>query len=604
MSNYFPQELIDQIRQANDVVEIVSEYVSLKKKGRNYFGLCPFHAEKTPSFSVNPEKQIFHCFGCGQGGNIVTFLMSHEKLGFVEAIRFLAKRANIRLPQKETNRQEMELNDKLLLVHQLASSYYTSNLENNIKGKMGQDYLGSRKLSDQTISEFRLGLALDEWDGLHKSANAKGVETPTLLEAGLIIARNDGKGYYDRFKNRLIFPIFNLSGKTVAFAGRILDEKDSPKYMNSPESPIYQKGKLLYGLNFSKEEIREEKFAIVVEGYMDYLSLYQSGIRNLVASCGTAFTSDQARLLARFAEEVVLLFDSDTAGQNAVLRSVDLLYDAGLDVKVGVLPAGYDPDKYVNEFGAGQLGKLIKESNSYIKFKISLLKGKFSKLSLREQEQVLVSFAQTAAKIGHEVRKDLYLKQVSEELGIGEATLRKALKSVSPRTGESKPARETTGAKLTEEVWEREFLAFMIDNPTWFKEAVPQISLEDFSIPTHEQLWRLLQDENQLGDELDIADLLEATQNQDLRQLLLELANFDYPRQETSTTFPDYIQKFNDYIQKFKARRIEGPVRKVKQALKEAEREKNGKRAQALMKELQDMQNILKDSRLTGKPIE
>ena len=604
MSNYFPQELIDQIRQANDVVEIVSEYVSLKKKGRNYFGLCPFHAEKTPSFSVNPEKQIFHCFGCGQGGNVVTFLMSHEKLGFVEAIRFLAKRANIRLPQKETNRQEMELNDKLLLVHQLASSYYTSNLENNIKGKMGQDYLGSRKLSDQTISEFRLGLALDEWDGLHKSANAKGVETPTLLEAGLIIARNDGKGYYDRFKNRLIFPIFNLSGKTVAFAGRILDEKDSPKYMNSPESPIYQKGKLLYGLNFSKEEIREEKFAIVVEGYMDYLSLYQSGIRNLVASCGTAFTSDQARLLARFAEEVVLLFDSDTAGQNAVLRSVDLLYDAGLDVKVGVLPAGYDPDKYVNEFGAGQLGKLIKESNSYIKFKISLLKGKFSKLSLREQEQVLVSFAQTAAKIGHEVRKDLYLKQVSEELGIGEATLRKALKSVSPRTGESKPARETTGAKLTEEVWEREFLAFMIDNPTWFKEAVPQISLEDFSIPTHEQLWRLLQDENQLGDELDIADLLEATQNQDLRQLLLELANFDYPRQETSTTFPDYIQKFNDYIQKFKARRIEGPVRKVKQALKEAEREKNGKRAQALMKELQDMQNILKDSRLTGKPIE
>src|SRR4030067_1311481 len=208
------------------------------------------------------------------------------------------------------------------------------------------------------------------------------------------------------------------------------------------------------------------------------------------------------------------------------------------------------------------------------------------------------------ATIGHEVRKDLYLKQLSEELGIGEVTLRKALKSVSPRTGESKPARETTGAKLTEEVWEREFLAFMIDNPTWFKEAVPQISLEDFSIPTHEQLWRLLQDENQLGDELDIADLLEATQNQDLRQLLLELANFDYPRQETSTTFPDYIQKFNDYIQKFKARRIEGPVRKVKQALKEAEREKNGKRAQALMKELQDMQNILKDSRLTGKPIE
>src|SRR4030067_3032256 len=350
MSRLFPHEFIEEVRSANDIVSLVSEYVSLKKKGRNYFGLCPFHAEKTPSFSVNPEKQIFHCFGCGQGGNIVTFLMSHEKLGFVEAIRFLAKRANIRHPQKETNRQEMELNDKLLLVHQLASSYYTSNLENNIKGKMGQDYLGSRKLSDQTISEFRLGLALDEWDGLHKSANAKGVETPTLLKAGLIIARNDGKGYYDRFKNRLIFPIFNLSGKTVAFAGRILDEKDSPKYMNSPESPIYQKGKLLYGLNFSKEEIREEKFAIVVEGYMDYLSLYQSGIRNLVASCGTAFTSDQARLLARFAEEVVLLFDSDTAGQNAVLRSVDLLYDAGLDVKAGGLPARYEPGKDIKEF--------------------------------------------------------------------------------------------------------------------------------------------------------------------------------------------------------------------------------------------------------------
>jgi len=589
MLNYFPQELIDQVRQANNVVEIVSEYVSIKKKGRNYFGLCPFHAEKTPSFSVNPEKQIFHCFGCGQGGNVVTFLMSHEKLGFVEAIRLLAKRANIRLPHKESNRQEMELNDRLCFVHQLAVSYYAGNLENKSKGKRGQDYLRSRKLSDQIILAFHLGLALDEWDGLLKAATAKGAEASNLLEAGLIIERSDGKGYYDRFKNRLIFPIFNLSGKVVAIAGRIVDEKDSPKYMNSPESPIYQKGKLLYGLNFSKEEIREKKFAIVVEGYMDYLSLYQSGIRNLVASCGTAFTSEQARLLARFAEEVVLLFDSDTAGQNAVLRSVDLLYDAGLDVKVAVLPSGYDPDKYVNEWGASSLESLIKESTSYVRFKISLLKDKFSKLSLREQEQVVLSFVQTAAKIGHEVRRDLYLRQVSEELGMGETTLRKALKSVTSKVQEGRSTVAETVAKPGEYVWEREFLAFMIDNPAWFKEADSQIDREDFSIPSHKELWLLAKNEYQRGDGLDMADLLEATDNLKLRQLMLELANFDYPRQETSAIFSDYVQKF-------KARRRERTLRSLKEALKEAEQEKNLEKVQAISSELQ---NILRDSRLT-----
>lgn len=590
MSNFFPQEFIEQVRSANDIVAVIGEYVSLKKKGRNYFGLCPFHAEKTPSFSVNAEKQIFHCFGCGEGGNVVTFLMAHDKLGFAEAVKLLARRANIRLPQKEYDRKNLELLDKLYYANQMAASYFTGNLARSPAGKDALDYLDRRRVSKDAVKEFQLGLAIDEWDGLIKFCTSKGVETDTLLAAGLIIERSDRKGYYDRFKNRLMFPIFNLSGKIVAFAGRILDDKDSPKYMNSPETLIYKKGKLLYGLNFSKEKIRESQKAIILEGYFDFLSLYQNGIQNIVASCGTAFTPDQARLLSRFAEEAILLFDSDSAGQKAVLRSVDLLYDAGLEVKVAVPPAEHDPDKYVNTYGSEELNELVSRSVSYVKFKTGLLEDKFSKLSINEQEKILLDFTQTALKISDGVRRELFLKQVADQLGISERIIRRAVQKV---IGSSK-GKEVTAAPLPQKtgpVWEREFLGLVLNMPELLEKFEPKLTAENFSDSLHQLAWQFLQAEYKRSPKINLGNMLERTENIPLKGLLIELTSQEYPEAEAETVFQEYLQRF-------RLRKRETVLAEVKEKLRKAEESKDTEEVKTLSKKLQ---SLLKESRLTPR---
>jgi len=588
MSNYFPQEFIEQVRSATDIVAVISEYVSLKKKGRNYFGLCPFHAEKTPSFSVNAEKQIFHCFGCGQGGNAVTFLISHDKLGFVEAIKLLAKRANLRLPQKEYDRKNLELTDKLYFANQMTASYFTGNFSRTQAGKEAWAYLEKRKISSETIKMFQLGLALEEWDSLLKFCTAKGVENQTLLTDGLIIERSDGKGYYDRFKSRLMFPIFNLSGRIVAFAGRILNENDSPKYLNSPETPIYQKGKLLYGLNFSKEEIRKKRIAIIVEGYMDFLSLYQNGIQNLVASCGTAFTPDQARLLSRFSEEAILLFDSDSAGQRAVLRSVDLLYDAGLEVKVAVLPQRYDPDLYVKEFGPEKLNQLLSDSVSYVKFKIGLLKERFGNLSLPEQEQIILDFAQTASKISDGVRRELFLKQVSDQLSVSEQLIRRAQQKITGKIKEKPAESLNLPRKPGPEVWEREFLGFVLNETERLSQASNQIRPEDFSTPLHKQVWETITKEVLKKREFDLGEILEKVPDSEMRRLLLEVASLDLISAEPENTFQDYLLRF-------KSRKKEKEMVELKKSLKRAEQEKDYDAVKEISTKLQ---NILKGNQL------
>lgn len=580
MSDYFPPELIAQIRSANDIIEVISEFVPLKKRGRNYFGRCPFHAEKTPSFSVNPEKQVFHCFGCGQGGNVVTFLMNHEKLGFVESVKLLAKRANIRLPHKQVSKEELKLIDKLHFVNQLAASYFSGQLR-QVSGGEARSYLKKRGISAETIELFRLGFAPDEWDGLMKFAANKGGDLPTLFSAGLIVEKSDGKGYYDRFRKRLTFPIFNSSGGVVAFAGRILNPDDSPKYMNSPESPIYQKGKLLYGLNFSKEVIRETRTAIVVEGYMDFLALYQAGLKNLVASCGTAFTSDQARLLSRYAELVILLFDSDSAGQSAVLRSVDLLYDAGVEVKVALLPAGHDPDSYVNNFGLPKLQEVMGASVSYVKFKANRLRDKFVNLPLKEQEEILADFAQTAFKISDRVRRGLFLRQVQEQLGVSESLLRAALQKVGRKDKSEVEPKTSVKNKPDQTSWEKEFLGILMDNPEWIEKAGGETKEEDFSTPEHQEVWKLITEEYRSTGKFDLAECLESVENKTMSQLLLEIANLE-------SRPSDIMNTFGDYLSRFRARRKETELSRLKQLLRQAEEEKDLEKSLVLERKLKE----------------
>ena len=432
MNGYFSPELLDQIRDANDIVDLISEYVPLKRRGKNWVGLCPFHSEKVPSFTVTPDKQIFYCFGCGEGGNVIGFLMKHEKLSFPEAVKLLAKRASIPLPKESFDEKRAKQLDKLYYANQVANEYFLKNLYREIPGKRARQYLKKRGFNSDTQKLFSLGYAPLAWEGLIKFAQAKGMEAETLNQAGLIIPRTEASGFYDRFRNRITFPIFNLSGKIIGFGGRVLDDKDVPKYLNSPETPIYQKGKVLYGLNFSKDEIRQKGSAILVEGNVDLISLYQAEIKNVVASSGTAFTKDQARLLSRYTEKVFLFFDADTAGQSATFRSVDLLFSEGLEMFVISLKQGEDPDSFVKKFGKEEVIKKIKQAQAFIDFKKASLPKDFEELSLKEQEKVILDLAETASRITDDIRRNLFVKKIAQTFKIDEAPIFKLMSKKKP----------------------------------------------------------------------------------------------------------------------------------------------------------------------------
>ena len=331
----YSDELIEEIRINNDIVDVVSEYVRLEKRGKNHFGLCPFHREKTPSFSVEEVKQIFYCFGCGKGGNVFQFISLAEKIDFIDAVRLLADRAKITLPESDDAEEaaRAKLKQQVTDINLLAARYY-NDVFNSEKGKVARDYLKKREISESTARKFGLGYSPDHWDSLYQHLKSSGISDEQMLKSGLIQKSSKGQ-LYDRFRGRLMFPIFDVRGIVIGFGGRVMDDS-MPKYMNSPETVVYSKGRHLYALNFAKNSDSER--IIVVEGYMDVISLYQSGINNVVASLGTALTESQGRLLKKYAQEIVISYDSDTAGQAATQRGLDLLNNIGCNVKVLTVP--------------------------------------------------------------------------------------------------------------------------------------------------------------------------------------------------------------------------------------------------------------------------
>lgn len=378
-----PQDVIEQVKQHSDIAEVVGSYVRLKKRGRHFEGLCPFHTEKTPSFKVSPERQTFHCFGCSKGGNVFTFLMEHERMSFIESVKYLADKAGIVI-RDSFKPEARELNERLQFAHECAVEYFESLLVRPAFSSVLDQYLlKTRALSRDTIAHFHVGVAGEDWDGLLKFCAAKGITADDLVTGGLAI-RGD-KGVFDRFRLRLMIPIYSLSSKPIAFGGRTLKKGEHIKYMNSPETPLYSKGNLLYGLDQSREAIRAKNQAIIVEGYFDLMSLWQAGVQNVVASSGTAFTATQARLLARFADEVILFFDADQAGQAAVVRSVQVLYDAGLNVKVASAPKGDDPDSVARKSGSDGIEKIISASREYLSFRLDQVGASVREIKIREQ---------------------------------------------------------------------------------------------------------------------------------------------------------------------------------------------------------------------------
>lgn len=426
----YSDELIEEIRINNDIVDVVSEYVKLEKRGKNYFGLCPFHREKTPSFSVEATKQIFYCFGCGKGGNVFQFISLAEKIDYIESVRLLADRAKIALPESDDagEAEKARLKQQILNINLIAAKYYNGIL-NSEKGEAASKYLIKRAISGSTAKKFGLGYSTEEWDGLYRHLRSQGISEEHMLESGLIMQSSKGR-LYDRFKGRLMFPIFDVRGNVIGFGGRVLDDS-LPKYLNSPETPTYSKGRHLYALNFAKNS--GDKRLVVVEGYMDVISLFQSGITNAVASLGTALTESQGRILKKYAEEIIISYDADTAGQAATQRGLNILSEIGCNVRVLTVPDGKDPDEYIRKNGPDGFRKLIEKSLSLVEYKIRALRGGQDLSTTDGKIGFLNKAAAILARVDNVVEREMYIKKLSREYEISEeAMLSEVLKKTRP----------------------------------------------------------------------------------------------------------------------------------------------------------------------------
>ena len=419
----YPREVIDEVRLQNDIVEVISQYVPLKQKGNSYFGLCPFHNEKTASFSVNSEKQFYYCFGCGAAGNVFSFLMEMENIDFPEAMKKLAERAHITLPEPEKSAEVIaaeQTKQRLFDIHTAAGRYFYECLQED-QGKEARAYLAKRQMDPRMARKFGIGYSPDSYDALLKHLKEKGFNLSDILKSGLVLENKDGKGYHDRFRGRLMFPIFDVQGRVVGFGGRIL-AKGEPKYLNSPETILFSKSRNLYGLNFAKAAKKRE--LILVEGYMDMLSIYQAGFRNVVASLGTAFNQEHARTLKRFADDVILLYDSDEAGTNAALRAIPVLVKNGFRVKVTQVPDGKDPDEFIKAKGAAEFSKLLINAVHYISFEIACIQRKYNLKNPEHRVRFATEAAETLAKLDSEIERNVYLGEVSRVTGVEEKAIR------------------------------------------------------------------------------------------------------------------------------------------------------------------------------------
>jgi DNA primase len=431
-------EIIDQVRQASSIVEIASQYTTLKRRGRKWVGLCPFHTEKTPSFTVDEEKQLYHCFGCGVGGDVFSLLMERENMTFPESLKSLAEKYRIPLPAQQRVRPEvLKLEEKLFKTNELAVGYFKKNLYNTQEGKKALEYLRNRGLSEETIQTLKIGYALNAWTALLDAFRSKDVPVSLLEKGGLVLPGSRPGEYRDRFRGRVIFPIFSLTGRVVGFGGRTIVDAE-PKYLNSPETPLYSKGKLLYGLNFTKDAVRREGTAILVEGYTDFSSLYQAGFTNVVASLGTALTAWQVGQVMRFAQRLIINYDGDTAGRTAMARAVPIGFEKGLNVEVLVLPDGLDPDAYIKKHGRDKYQALLKKTVSGLDFLIDAMTAGARMSVPEEKGKVAHAVVREIEKVPDPVARSEYLRRASSKLGVGEELLR----SLVGRKGPDKAADE------------------------------------------------------------------------------------------------------------------------------------------------------------------
>ncbi|MEE8576591.1 MAG: DNA primase [candidate division Zixibacteria bacterium] len=553
-----PRETIDRIRDASDIVDLIGQYIPLKKRGRNFLAKCPFHTEKTPSFNVSAEKQMYYCFGCGVGGNVFTFLLEHEKMTFVEAARFLAAKANIPIKEAKSDFKREQL-ERINYAHQVAVDYYSAMLQNRKYKKVRVDYLTDKRgITKESIERFSLGLAGESWDGLITHAAKKDISAEDLSKAGLASFSENSKKFFDRFRQRLMIPIYSLSGKPIAFGGRTLRKGEPAKYVNSPETQLYSKSSILYGLNIARDHIRDEGFVYVVEGYFDVISLWQCGIGNVVASSGTAFSQQQARLLARFTEKVYLFFDADSAGHKAAIRSVDSLYDAGLDVRVIVPPAGEDPDSIARSGGKEPIEALQKAAIEYIPYRMRDVDLGTSSLIAREK--LVKELAAVANRIGDNTRRSLFIEDASTALGVDRLLLQQPIPAQRAEQSSSiKPAEKFNKIEM-------QYLSLLFANPGHIDYALENVSVEDLDSKHLSRLYAAMITQYRMDGELDAQRLVETLADDSLVSVLGEVSMIEWEPENISKD----IRDFTTGIVNRKRKRIREDLRKELQAAQTA----------------------------------
>ena len=542
----YSEEIINEIRQNNDIVDVISQYMHLKRSGRNFFGLCPFHNEKSPSFSVSPDKQIFHCFGCGVGGNVITFVSKIEGLNFVETIQMLAERANIQLPTLENSgdMQKEILKDKVYKVNEFTAEFYHQNLYKP-QAKIAQEYVKKRQLSNETLKSFRIGFS-GKFDELYQELKKQGFADQEILESGLV-NRNDRGQYIDRYRNRLMFPICDARGKVIAFGGRVLDDS-KPKYINSPENIVYSKGRNLFGLNVAKKG--DTKKLLIVEGYMDVISLHQRGITNVVAPLGTALTEQQGWLLRKNAEQIILSFDSDGAGLQAKIRALDVLQNMGCDIRILQVEGAKDPDEFILKYGNIRFQALIEKALSVIEFKVKLLKND---LNFNDKIKFLNEIAKLISNIDNNIEREIYIERIAKEYDISKESIFAEVNKLTYKNDKSEKVLEKSKPiishkkvdkpEVSQAIKRREntVISLLLTGDLSIFEIIKQnIKPEDFMDEINANIAKRLYEEFEKGNS-NINGIIDSLEQEEQNQITMIMAD-DYEIDDLEKAIDDIIQ--------------------------------------------------------------
>lgn len=547
----YSDELKEEIRSANDIVDVISQYVTLKRSGRNFFGLCPFHKEKSPSFSVSADRQYFHCFGCHKGGDVFSFVSEIERISFKEALETLAERARIELPISENvefNKNQY-LKDRMYKINAETTIFYHERLYKPL-AKIAQDYVKKRKLDNNTLKAFKIGYS-GEYNDLYKYLNTKGFKDEEILATGLV-NKNDRGEFIDRFRKRLMFPIMDVSGRVIAFGGRKLEDNEKmAKYINSNENLIYSKKKHLFALNLAKQS--DTKKIILVEGYMDAISLYQRGFNNVVASLGTALTEEQGRLLRKYSEQVILSYDSDGAGQEAIMRGLTILENQGCDARVLQMEGAKDPDEYVIKYGSGRFNLLVENAISLVEFRIKMLKNKYNLINANDKIRFLKEITQILSGVENKIEREIYIDKISTQYNISKEAIYAEVNksSYKPTSNEKNLVKPKVNIKKEEginpAVIKREnMIIYLLINH--FKEAyeaiVTNISLDDFKFEINKKLFEKIL-ESPAEESEKILQTVANIEDEEIQSHVSQILVTDYEISSVDKCIEDVVTIYN-----------------------------------------------------------